>query len=301
MGTDSAESKTRRDGLWLALTAYITWGVVPVYFKWIGVIPPFEIVAHRLIWSLVFLLGLLTLTGRWKDMYLSWRRIRFLIPSALMLAANWLIFIWAISNDNITESSLGYFINPLVSVFFGMVFLGERLRPLQWIALFIASAGIAWQLLYFGEIPWIALSLAICFGFYGLLRKQLDMPSFAGLTMECLILLPAAIAYLIWLGFEEKITMGTMGIGIDILLMVSGIVTALPLLCFAAAVTRLPLVTIGIVQYVSPSVSLIIAVFVYNEPFGLSRIITFTCIWVALIIFTAESVLKQRKTDARSG
>ncbi|MDH5738425.1 MAG: EamA family transporter RarD, partial [Gammaproteobacteria bacterium] len=280
-----------REGLVLAFSAYLTWGVVPVFFKWLDHVPPFELVAHRLIWSLILLMGLLTVSRRWTDMRISWRQFGILTATALLLSANWLLFIWAIVNNNITETSLGYYINPLVNVLLGTIFLGERLRPLQWISLLIAAAGITWQLLVYGQVPWIALTLAACFGLYGLLRKQLNMPSFAGLTLECLILLPVAVVYLLWLSAGNHLSMGQMGLTTDLLLVASGLVTAVPLLCFAAAVTRLPLTIMGLLQYIAPSVSLLLAIFLYDEAFGIQRLITFTCIWTALILFAGESFL----------
>lgn len=284
------------EGIWFGLAAYLWWGgLVPIYFKWVNHVPLGELIAHRVVWSLLFLLGLLAITKGWHGLRVSGKKLLILMFTSLILTANWLIFIWAVLHDNIAETALGYFINPLVSVFLGMVFLGESLRPLQWIAIAFASSGIIYQLIFYGAVPWIALILAFSFGTYGLLRKNLNLPSIAGLTIEILIITPVALIYFGWLAVNGEIAMGSMDMETDLLLLASGIVTTFPLLCFAAAVTRLSLTTIGIIQYVSPSLALIVAVQVYDEPFGTTRLITFSCIWMALIIFASESVYHQKK------
>lgn len=284
------------EGVWLALSAYLFWGgIVPVYFKLVDQVPLGELIVYRVVWSLIFLLGLLTVTKSWHNLRISPKKIFVLMVTSLILLGNWLIFIWAVLHDMIAETALGYFINPLVSVFLGMIFLGESLRPLQWIAIAFASSGIIYQLIFYGAVPWIALILAFSFGVYGLLRKNLNLASVAGLTIEILMLTPVALVYLAWLIADADIVMGSMGWETDLLLVASGIVTIFPLLCFAAAVTRLSLTAIGIIQYVSPSLALIVAVQIYGEPFGTARLVTFSCIWVALIIFACESVYHQRK------
>lgn len=293
--------KRTLEGAWLALAAYTFWGVSPVYFKWVTHVPPWEILAHRVFWSLLLLFAMVTLTKGWKMLRVSRQSLSKLAITSLLLAANWFIFIWAILHNNITETSLGYFINPLVSLFLGMIFLGERLRPLQWIAISIAASGICYQLLFHDAIPWIALTLAFTFGFYGLIRKNLNLPSVPGLTIEALLATPFAIAYLIWLSIEGTSSFGTLDTKTDLLLMAGGFVTAFPLLCFAAAVTRLSLTATGMYQYLAPSISLIIAVSIYDEPFGPDRLITFSCIWIALIIFASESFYYQKKRFSALG
>jgi chloramphenicol-sensitive protein RarD len=286
-------------GAYFALSAYLFWGVVPIYFKWMDHVSPWEIVCHRIIWSLVLLLAILFFTNQLGALKVEARVIKRLFLTATLLSVNWLVFIYAILNNNIVETSLGYFINPLVSVFLGMIFLSERLRPLQWAAVVIASSGILYQLIYFGAIPWVALTLAFSFGFYGLFRKNLNLPSVVGLTLETIVVLPFAIGGLLWLSSTAGLSFGAVDRQTDVLLIFGGVVTSFPLLCFAAAVTRLSLTAAGMFQYIAPSLSLVIAIAMYNEPFGLDRMITFGCIWVALVIFTAETFYHHRKTAFR--
>jgi len=287
--------RTTMQGAYFALAAYIFWGLVPIYFKSIAAVPAWEIVCHRIVWSLVLLSIVVTVTQGWHALRVSRRLLLTLFATAALLSVNWLIFIWAILHENIVETALGYYINPLVSVFLGMIFLGERLRPLQWCAIALAGCGIAVQLYYLGLIPWIALSLAFSFGFYGLLRKRLNMPSITGLMLEISLVSPFALGCLLWLHQTGELQFGRQGLSTDLLLVASGLVTSFPLLCFAAAVTRLSLTAAGMFQYIAPSVALLIALFLYDEPFGIARAITFTCIWIALALFTSEAIYHQRR------
>lgn len=277
-------------GAYFALAAYSFWGFVPIYFKSIEHVNIFEIISHRIIWSVVLLLAILAVKKELQTLRVSRKQLLTLGGTALLLAGNWVVFIYGILSNNIVETSLGYFINPLVSVFLGMIFLQETLRPLQWVAIAIAGAGIAFQLIFFGAVPWIALTLAFSFGFYGLLRKNLNFPSITGLAIENLMLLPIALAGIIWVHQSIGLSFGSVNMQTNVLLVLGGFVTSFPLLCFAAAVTRLSLTAAGMFQYLAPSLSLLIAVVVYNEPFALDRIITFVCIWCALIIFTVEAL-----------
>ena len=275
-------------GVYFALSAYLFWGIVPIYFKWVDHVSPWEILAHRVVWALVLLICILAYTGELKELKVPVAKLPKLFLTAMLLTINWLVFIYAVVNQNITETSLGYFINPLVSVFLAVIFLKEGLRPLQWIAIVVAGTGIAIQLILFGRVPWLALALAFSFGFYGLLRKNLGLHAIAGLAIETIIVAPFALAYIAWIAYRQTMTFGN-DIEIDLLLMLGGFVTSFPLLCFAAAITRLPLTVMGMFQYIAPSMSLIIAVLVYNEEFGIDRLVTFGCIWLALLIFTFEA------------
>lgn len=281
-------------GVYFALAANMFWGIVPIYFKWIDHVSPLEILAHRIVWALILLICILAYTGDLKELRVSIARLPTLFLTAMLLMINWLVFIYAIVNQNITETSLGYFINPLVSVFLAVLFLQERLRRMQWFAIVIATAGIAIQLILFGHMPWLALGLAFSFGFYGLLRKNLGLHAIAGLAIEILIVAPFALAYIAWIAHRQTMNFGD-DIDIDLLLMLGGFVTSFPLLCFAAAVTRLPLSVIGMLQYIAPTISLIIALLVYNEEFGTDRLVTFGCIWVALMLFTAEAWIHNKQ------
>lgn len=286
-------------GAYFALAAYSFWGFVPVFFKWVDHVSAPEILIQRVIWSVVLLLGILAYTGQLNELRIEKRKITILFISASLLSVNWLIFIYAVISNNIVETSLGYFINPLVSVLLGMIFLGERLRAIQWIAIAITAGGIAFQLLFFDDIPWLALALAFSFGFYGLIRKNLQLHPVAGLALETLMVLPFALAGLIWLYQTGTMQFLAVDMSTDLLLIASGFVTSFPLLCFAAAVTRLSLTAAGMFQYIAPSLSLLIAVMIFNEPFGLDRQITFGCIWVALILFSIESLHFHRKLSQR--
>jgi len=281
-------------GVYFALAANMFWGIVPIYFKWIDHVSPLEILAHRIVWALILLICILAYTGDLKELRVSIAGLPTLFLSAMLLMINWLVFIYAIVNQNITETSLGYFINPLVSVFLAVLFLQERLRRMQWFAIVIATAGIAIQLILFGHMPWLALGLAFSFGFYGLLRKNLGLHAIAGLAIEILIVAPFALAYIAWIAHRQTMTFGD-DTDIDLLLMLGGFVTSFPLLCFAAAVTRLPLSVIGMLQYIAPTISLMIALLVYNEEFGTDRLVTFGCIWVALVLFTAEAWIHNKQ------
>ena len=281
-------------GVYFALAANMFWGIVPIYFKWIDHVSPLEILAHRIVWALILLICILAYTGDLKELRVSIAGLPTLFLTAMLLMINWLVFIYAIVNQNITETSLGYFINPLVSVFLAVLFLQERLRRMQWVAIVIATTAIAIQLILFGHMPWLALGLAFSFGFYGLLRKNLGLHAIAGLAIEILIVTPFALAYIAWIAHRQNMTFGD-DIDIDLLLMLGGFVTSFPLLCFAAAVTRLPLSVIGMLQYIAPTISLIIALLVYNEEFGIDRLVTFGCIWVALLLFTVDAWIHNKQ------
>ncbi len=283
-------------GTYFALAAYLFWGVSPIYFKWIDHVSAWEILSHRVIWALILLLAILTYTGDLARLKVPLRTLPKILLTATLLCFNWLVFIFAILNDKITEASLGYFINPLVTLFLGVIFLKEHMRPLQWIAVTIAALGILLQLLLFGAIPWLALALAFTFGFYGLFRKNLNLHAVAGLAIETAMIVPFALAYLLWFSAQGTLTFGE-DHGTDGLLMLGGFVTAFPLLCFSAAVTRLSLSTIGLIQYISPSMSLVVAIFLYGEPFDISQMISFGFIWVALIVFSTETWHHQRNTQ----
>ena len=269
-------------GAYFALSAYMFWGVVPIYFKFLNHVSAPEILIHRVLWSIFLLLAILAYTGNLDKLRVKPKVLASLALTSALLATNWLIFIYAVLDNNIVETSLGYFINPLVSVFLGMIFLSERLRPLQWVAIGIVGIGIGFQLFYFGAIPWLALALAFSFGFYGLIRKNLNLHSVAGLAVETIIASPVALIGLWWLYDSGEMKFGAVDMNTNLLLVMGGLVTSFPLLCFAAAVTRLSLTVIGMFQYLAPSISLIIAVTIYHEPFGLDRLVTFACIWCGI-------------------
>ncbi|GIV88961.1 MAG: membrane protein [Chloroflexus sp.] len=288
--------KTSLQGVGAAIAAYALWGLLPIYWKALNGATATEILAHRMIWSLLFLLAVLALRRQWDwvKVICQQRRLRLTyLASAILLAANWGIYVWAVQINRVVEASLGYFINPLVSIALGVIVLRERLRPAQWLAIALATAGVAWLTYSAGALPWIALALALSFGFYGLLRKQTPLGSFEALTVETLWMFVPAVLWLGWLaGNNGGIHHDT---GLWLLLLSTGVVTAAPLLFFGVATQRIPLTTIGILQYLAPTLQLLLGVLVYGEPFSLTQLIGFGAIWVALAVYTIDSLLVLRR------
>ena len=287
-------SNTSKNGALFAIAAYGFWGLIPIYFKSVDAASAAEILVQRVIWTVV-LLGLALLALRKFSEFIAvlkdWALLKKLVVSSLLVSANWLIFIWAVNNDRVLETSLGYYINPLVSVFLAMLVLKEKLNRLQWIAISIAGLGVLNQLISYGQPPWIAISLALSFGGYGLVRKQISVNPFVGLMVETVILLPFALGYFFWLQSTSGSAFFTIGGSFALLLMLSGFITAFPLVMFAAAANRLSLTSLGIFQYLAPSVSFLLAVWLYGEAFGATEIITFALIWTALLVFCIDSQL----------
>jgi chloramphenicol-sensitive protein RarD len=285
-----------------ASLSYILWGLFPVYFKLLQSVPAIQVVAHRVVWSLAFLLLVLAIRHRWGWIVPAIRQPRVVvgfIASALALSANWILFVWGVSVGRIVDVSLGYFINPLVNVLIGAVFLHERLHDRQWIAVGLAVAGVGWLTWQFGEVPWLGLALAASFGSYGLLRKTARLGALEGLTLETTVLLPFAIAFL---GYVTRSGDGLFLPTSDItawLLVASGPVTALPLLLFAAGARGISFSTLGILQYFAPSLQLLIGVVLYAEPFGYTRAVGFGLIWLGLAIYTIEGMYRSLRTDAQ--
>ncbi len=287
-----------KQGLWFALAAYGLWGLTPVYFKQLEGITPFEVLTHRVLWSVVFVSILVIFSRKLSTVIAIIRQPRLLlglICTAGIISINWLTFIWAIGEHRILETSLGYFMNPLVSIFLGMIFLSERLRPLQWLALSLAGLGVAYQLILHGSLPWVALVLAFSFGFYGLLRKKIPVDAISGLLIETVMMLPAALVYLFWLAQAGELGFGHITLKLDLLLIAAGLVTSLPLLFFAASARRLSLTMIGFMQYLAPSITFALAVTLYGETLDSSKLITFSLIWLALILFSLEGFWFQKK------
>ncbi len=284
-----------RSGLVYALSAYIFWGLAPLYFKWLEHVSAAEIIAHRIVWSLLLLIFILLVSGKLGSLKTLLPKLPWLVVSAILISANWLIFVWAVTHERISETSLGYYINPLVSVLLARLFLSERLSPLQIVAFVFAGCAVLIRLMSYGQLPWVALVLAFSFGFYGLVRKNINVGAVSGLAMETAMLCPLAIAYLMWLNVNDSLSFATVDVQTTGLLIMAGIITTFPLLCFAAAVVRLSLITIGILQYIAPSMSLVLAVLLYNEPFGLIDGISFVFIWVGLVIFSYDGYRRREK------
>ncbi|WP_423185892.1 EamA family transporter RarD [Alishewanella sp. d11] len=285
-----------------AATAYSLWGIAPLYFKQIDFIPAAEILIHRIVWAFLLLLlviallkqGRATLAILAKPSLLLW-----LLLSALLLGGNWWLFIWAVNNNHMLDASLGYYINPLLNVLLGMVFLGERLRRLQWFAVFLAATGVIWQILTYGALPWIALVLASSFALYGLLRKKLAVDAIKGLFFESLLLLPVALWY--WWAFADSsaANLAQNSLSLNVYLVAAGLVTTVPLLCFIAGARRLQLSTMGFFQYIGPTLMFVFGVWLYQEPLASERFITFGFIWLALCCYSIDAWLaaKARRTS----
>ncbi|USO00393.1 MAG: EamA family transporter RarD [Phycisphaeraceae bacterium] len=292
-------------GVVFGVLAYGSWGFVPFYFNAIRRVDPVEVLCHRVIWSVLLLAVLVHFRGRWRearDLLREPSTWRCLAVSTAMIATNWLVFIYAVTTDRLLEASLGYFINPLVSIVLGMVFLSERLRPRQWIAVGFAAAGVAVYTTVVGAPPWISLVLAFSFGTYGLVRKQAKAGAVLGLAFETALLAPLGLAYLVTMhltGLRPVVFLSRGGVGsagFDVLLMAAGPITAFPLLFFAAAARRLRLSTMGFMQYATPTLHFLIAVLAFGEAFDPSRAIAFALIWVGIGVFLFDSVHAQYKT-----
>ena len=291
-------AKRSRTGALYALCAFLAWGFNPVYFKAVAEVPVVEIVAHRILWALLLVAMVVSIGRQWPAVaraLFDRRAMTALVASTVLLSSNWGLYVWAVAHERILETSIGYFINPMVSVLLGVVFLGERLNRVQMVAVALAVAGVAYLTLNYGQAPWIALYLAGSFGLYGLIRKIAPVNAIGGLFIETLILAPLALGYLVWLHVTGAGSFGRESIGFDVLLIASGPVTALPLLWFSAAARRLNLSTVGFFQYIAPSTQFLLAVFVYGEPFTPAHAVTFPLIWTALAIFTADAVRRQRR------
>lgn len=296
MTAAAGDSHRRRQGVIATLIAFTIWGLMPLYFKAVGSVSPGEIVAHRVLWSVVFLLALLALWRGFdglRRVVAQPRLIGLLALSASLTGSNWLVFVWAISADRLLEASLGYFINPLVSILLGRLVLGERMRPLQQAAVALACAGVAWRVWQVGTLPWIALFLAITFGVYGLLRKRAPVDAINGLFVETLVTAPLAIGWLSWLASRGSLQFGQ-DLATDALLPLAGVLTAVPLMLFALGAQRLPLSTVGFVQYLAPSINFLLAVFVFHEPFDAGQLAGFALIWAALAVYSVDMLRANR-------
>ncbi|WP_426712355.1 EamA family transporter RarD [Cronobacter muytjensii] len=292
------DAKQTRQGVLFALAAYFIWGIAPAYFKLIQAVPADEILTHRVIWSFFFMLALISLSRQWgsvKRLFATPKKVLSLALSAVLVGGNWLLFIWSVNNHHLLEASLGYFINPLVNVLLGMIFLGERFRRMQWLAVLLAACGVLVQLWTFGSLPVIALGLAFSFAFYGLVRKKIMVDAQTGMLMETLWLLPVAAIYLFGIADSPTSHMGSNPWSLNLLLMAAGVVTTIPLLCFTAAATRLRLSTLGFFQYIGPTLMFLLAVAFYDEVPGPDKMVTFGFIWLALAIFIMDALYTQRR------
>ncbi len=282
-----------RKGILYATACYTAWGLFPLYFKALSEIPPMEILFHRMLWALIFLVMVLAWRKQWSWIPLLFKQPKLIAgsaTSAVLLSANWFIYIWAINNDRVVDASLGYFMTPLVNVLLGYALLHERMRRIQWWAVGIAASGVLWLTFQTGHPPWIGLSLAFSFGIYGLLRKTAALGALEGLSLETFLLFPFALAYLSILTINGQSAFLHNSGPTQLLLLAAGPITAIPLLLFAAGARRIPMATLGLLQYISPSIQLLLGVWLYHEPFNIERLIGFAAIWLGLIVYSAEGL-----------
>lgn len=285
-----------KKGILFGIGAYALWGFFPVYWKLLKHVPAPQLLGHRIGWSFLLLLAVILITRQWADFRSRLNRRTFFIYSiaAILIGINWLTYVWAVNEGYIVETSLGYFINPLLSVLMGVIILREKLRPAQWIPIGLAAAGVTYLTIIYGRLPWIALTLAFSFGFYGLVKKVAPLSSLYGLTFETGILFLPALVYLIFSEVNRTGAFMHTGLISDLLLIGAGVVTTIPLLMFASAARQIPLTVVGLLQYIAPTLQFSLGVLVYHEPFDQTRLIGFGIVWIALIIFWVENYLAHR-------
>jgi chloramphenicol-sensitive protein RarD len=284
-------------GILSGIGAYVLWGFFPIYWKYLHDVPALQVIGHRIGWSFLLLMLVILVSGQWKEFRSAISQPRVIgiySIAAVLLSVNWLVYVWGVNAGFIVETSLGYFINPLLSVLLGVIFLRERLRPAQWIPVSIAAIGVIYLTTVYGRLPWIALSLAFSFGFYGLVKKLAPLGSLHGLTLETGIVFPAALVYLLIVEANGSGAFLHDSSLIDIFLIGAGVVTTIPLLMFASAAKQIPLTVVGLLQYIAPTLQFLIGIFIYKEPFDRSHFVGFGIVWVALVIFWVENYLSHR-------
>lgn len=286
-------------GVFYAGSAFLIWGLGPIYWKALSAVPALEIIGHRAVWAFAILLFLIVTGGRLRHEFFSAlkdpRVLLTLLLTAVILSGNWLLYVWAINNNYVLQGSLGYYINPLVNVVFGVLFLRERLRPAQIAAVLLAGLGVVYLTFSYGKFPWIALALASTFGLYGLIRKVAPVGPLVGLSIEAMLMTAPATIYLIYLGAKGSGSFLRGSLNIDLLLLGTSVLTAVPLTFFTAGAKRLNLSTVGLLQYMAPTIMFLLAVFHYHEPFLMAQVWTFIMIWTALIIYSTDSVIYYRR------
>lgn len=287
-------------GILNGIAAYAMWGFFPIYWKLLHDVPAPQLLSHRIGWSFLLLLAVILITKQWDEFRSTFnaRIFRIYFIAAILIGVNWLLYVWAVNEGHILETSLGYFINPLLSVLMGVFFLRERLRLAQWIPVVLAAIGVAYLTFTYGRLPWIALSLAFSFGFYGLVKKLAPLGSLYGLTLETGILFVPAVIYLGIAQANSTAAFLHSGVTADLLMIGAGVVTTIPLLLFASAAKQIPLSMIGILQYLAPTIQFLLGILVYKEPFDQSRLIGFGIVWLALIAFWVENYLASRRSTS---
>ncbi|WP_027721091.1 EamA family transporter RarD [Maridesulfovibrio zosterae] len=286
-------NKDTHDGLFFAAGAFVMWGLLPVYWKSLESVPPLELLCNRIVWSMFFVAALITFKTRWSEVRTALNDNKgklLLVISSCLIGCNWYIYIWAVNNGHVVDTSMGYYMTPLMNALLGCIFMREKLNRIQVIAILIAACGVAFSIFDYGKIPTIALTLAISFGLYGLVRKVMKVESLPGLFVETAVLFPLAAGYLIWLAITGEISYPKVGLNENILLIGAGAATSLPLIFFASGARKLRLVTLGMMQYIAPSLALILGVFVYGESFSCTRFITFVFIWSGIAIYIVDGL-----------
>ncbi len=286
-----------------AATGFLIWGLVPIYWKQLQAVAALELITHRIVWSLAFLLGVIAWQGNFpalRNAFNSWRLISLNLLSSVLLAVNWTVYVWAVNSGHVIESSLGYFLVPLVNVALGSLALHERLRPLQWTAIACAALGVGFLLFRVGHVPWIALALALTWAGYGLLKKKSELGAITGLTVETLLLFPVAAALLLWWNHTGAGALGRVDAWHHVLVLIVGVVTAVPLLLFAYGAQRIRLTTLGVLQYLAPSVQFLLGYFLYREPFDAARLQAYGLIWCGLALYSADGFWTQRRMLLKS-
>jgi len=285
-------------GFAAALCAFLAWGLAPIYFKAVGAAGPVEILAHRVVWTVILIACVIAAMGRTREAIAELarpRRLAVYLATTALISSNWLIYIYAVLEGHILQASLGYFINPLVNVLLGMLFLSERLNRRQSLSVGLACIGVGYQVAVYGAVPWVSLMLAFSFGFYALFRKRAAVDPYVGLLVETLLLLPAAAAYLIYLAAQGTGQFLAGNVGMDLLLIAAGVITGAPLVLFMIGAQRLSLSTIGLMQYLAPTVQLLLAVAIYGEPFTAGNLVTFGFIWAALLLYSWDAISTYRR------
>lgn len=289
-----------KKGIFYAIGAYLMWGLFPLYWKQLETIPALQLIGHRIAWSFILLIIVIFVTRQWKDLRATFnsKTVRIYLIAALLISVNWFTYVWAVNNGFVVETSLGYYINPLFSVLLGVIVFREQLRPIQWIPIALAAVGVFYLTITYGSLPWIALTLAFTFGLYGLVKKTAPLSSLYGLTLETGLLFVVAIGYLVYCEFTGQGAFLHSDAKSNLMMVGAGLVTTVPLLLFASAAQRIPLTTIGVLQYINPTMQFLLGVLVYKEPFTHNRLIGFSMVWAGLILFWAEGLYVRRNISS---
>jgi len=298
MSEAELKAATTRKGFLAVVVAFLIWGLLPLYLKPMHAVPALQIMSHRLLWCCLFVLAWMAWRGQLGGirMALAAPATRYrLVATAILISINWLVYVWSVNNGHVLEASLGYFINPLVNVLLGVLILRERLNSAQWIAVAFACTGVVWLTWISGTPPWIALTLALSFSSYGLIRKMIPVDAITGLATETLLIAPIAAVYLLWLAIHGGGAIGHAGTLITVMLVAGGLVTAVPLALFAFGARLIPYSTVGLIQYIGPTMQLMLGVFLYHEPFTQQRVIGFALIWMALAVYAGDGLIRSQR------